>query len=171
MQRPVSVTLFGILNFVFAAFGVVGLIASFALFSVPTDSANSVIKLMHEGPAYATWLKICIPLGLLGCAALLATGIGLLGLKPWARNLTMAYAIYAIIFCLTAMTVNLLLMAQPMFESVPRQQELEAAAAIAGPISGTLGSFLWLVYPVLLLAFMLRPKVAAAFRPPLPPQL
>lgn len=166
MQRPASVTVFGILNFVFAAFGAIGLIASFALLSVPINSDQSVVKLMYEGQAYATWLKICIPLGLMSCIVLLAGGIGLLWLKPWARTLSIAYAIYAIAFVVFGMWINLDLMAQPMFQQVSHTQGLEAAGAIGGPISGTIGGIFWVIYPIVLLVFMLRPKVAAAFRPP-----
>jgi len=168
MQRPPSVTLFGILNFVFAAFGVIGLITSFALFSLPADSSDSVIKLMHQSSGYAVWLKSCIPLGVLSCSALLAAGIGLLRLKSWARILSIVYAIYAIAFCLAALLINLIFMVQPMFQQVRPQQQLVAAVAIGGPISGTLGELLWPIYPILLLVFMLRPKVAAAFRPATP---
>ena len=106
MQRPTSVTVFGILNIVFGLFGVFGLIASIALFFMPAGSNNPVVRIMHENPAYSAWLKICIPLGLLSCAALLAAGIGLLCLKSWARTLSIAYAIYAILFGLLGTAVN-----------------------------------------------------------------
>jgi len=170
MQRPTSVTLFGILNFVFAAFGVIGLIGSLALFNLAANSNNSVFKLMHAGPSYVAWLKICIPLGLLSCAALLAAGIGLLRLEHWARLLSVAYAVYAIVFVLAGMGVNLFWMIQPMFKQAPRRAELAAAIAIGGPLSGTVGGLFWVLYPILLLVFMLRPKVVAAFGPSVPPQ-
>ena len=70
MQRPVAVTVFGILNMVFAVFGFIGLVASIAMFFLPVGTNNPVIKLIHESPAYATWLKVCIPLGILSSAAL-----------------------------------------------------------------------------------------------------
>ena len=170
MQRPASITAFGILNLVFAAFGVAGLMASFALFSIPDDPNNPVVKLLHYSAAYAVWLKFCILLGLLSCVVLVAAGAGLLGLKPWGRTLSMAYAILTIVFSLMAMGINLFLMIQPLFEQAPPNQELAVAGAIGGPMSGTIGGCFGPVYPILLLAFMLRPKVAAAFRPPPPPQ-
>jgi len=170
MQRPASITAFGILNLVFAAFGVVGLMASFALFSVPVDPNNPVIKLLHQNASYAVWLKFCILLGLISCVILVAAGAGLLGLKPWGRTLSMAYAILTIVFSLMAMGINLFLMIQPLFEQALPNQELAVAGAIGGPMSGTIGGCFGPVYPILLLAFMLRPKVAAAFRPPPPPQ-
>lgn len=171
MQRPASVTIFGILNFVFALLGVIGLIASFALFSVPADSKDSVIKLINQGPAYAAWLKICIPLGVLSSAALLAAGVGLLSLRPWARPLSIACAIFIIVFTGAGMVVNLLLMVQPFFLQVGHRQELEAAIAIGGPLSGTLGGIFWVVYPIVLLVFMLSPKVAGVFHPSVQPKL
>jgi hypothetical protein len=170
MQRPTSVTVFGILNIVFAVFGVFGLIASIALFFVPAGSNNPVIKIMHENPAYASWLKICIPLGLLSCAALLAAGIGLLCLKSWARRLSIAYAIYAIVFGILGTVVNFMFLTRPMIEQAQQQHGPEAAGAIGGVIGGTIGGCFSLIYPVLLLIFMLRPKVVAAFQPPRPPQ-
>jgi hypothetical protein len=171
MQRPTSVTVFGILNIVFAAFGLFGLIASIALFFLPADSNNPVIKLIHESPGYAMWLKICIPLGVLSCSALLAAGIGLLYLKSWARILSIIYAIYAIVFGITGMVVNFIFMVQPMLEQARQEQGPEAAAATGGAIGGTIGGCFGLIYPILLLIFMTRPKVAAAFRPPAPPQM
>lgn len=154
------------MNFAFAALVVVGLIASFALFSLPSDSSESVIKLMHQGSGYAAWLKICIPLGLLSCATWLASGFGLLFLKPWARPLSIFCAIYAMVFCVASLLVNLALMVQPFDLQVLPQQQLVAAVAIGGPISGTLGELFWPIYPILLLGVMLSPKMAATFRPP-----
>jgi hypothetical protein len=170
MQRPASVNIFGVLNFVFAAFAVIGLMASVTLFSLPGDPSDPVIKLLHENASYAVWLKICIPLGVLSCAALLAAGVGLLSFKPWGRTLSIAYAIYAIVFVVVGMGVNLILMIQPLSEPAPRRAELAAAGAIGGPLSGTVGGLFWVVYPILMLVLMLRPKMAAAFRLPAPPQ-
>jgi tellurite resistance protein TehA-like permease len=170
MQRPTSVTVFGILNIVFAAIGVFGLIASIALFFLPANLNNPVIKIMHENPAYATWLKVCIPLGLLSCAALLAAGIGLLRLKSWARTLSIAYAIYAIVFGILGTVVNFFFIVRPILEQARQQHGPEAAGAIGGAIGGSIGGCLGLIYPVLLLIFMLRPTVVAAFRPSAPPQ-
>ncbi len=170
MQRPTSVTVFGIMNFVFAGFGVIGLIASIALFTLSADSNNSLIKLIQAGPGYVVWLKICIPLGLLSCAVLLVDGIGLLWLKPWARGLAIAYAIYAIVFTVVGLWINLTLMIQAMSEQIRPREELAVAGAIGGPVSGTVGVLFWLIYPIVLLVFMFLPNVMAAFRPTIPPQ-
>jgi hypothetical protein len=83
MQRPTAVTVFGILNIVFAALGIIGVIGSVMLFAaVSADSKNSVIQIIHDNAAYAAWMKISVALGLPVSAALLAAGIGLLQLRP-----------------------------------------------------------------------------------------
>lgn len=165
MQRPTSVTVFGILNMVFAAFGFIGTLASLALFLMPGNSSNPVLKIMEDSPAYAAWIKLSIPLGLLTCGALLAAGIGLMFLKPWARKLSIGYAIYALVFGLIGMVVNFLFLVRPMLEQAREQQGAEAAGAIGGAIGGSIGSCFGLIYPILLLVFMFRPNVVAAFRP------
>jgi hypothetical protein len=166
MQRPTSVTVFGILNIVFAVFGVFGLIFSMALFHLPADSDNPVVKLIHENATYAAWLKAGILLGVPSCLALLVAGVGLLCLKSWARILSIAYAIYAIVFGILGTVVNFIFMVLPMIDQARQQQGPEAAAAVGGAVGGTLGGCFGLIYPVLLLIFMTRPKVVAAFRPP-----
>ena len=93
MNRPTSVTVFGILNILKAGFGIFLAITSIALFLAPADSNNPFIKMLHENYAFAAWMKLCIPLGLLSCAVLLVAGIGLLCLKSWAGTLSIAYAI------------------------------------------------------------------------------
>ncbi|HLX94705.1 MAG TPA: hypothetical protein VKU37_03085 [Verrucomicrobiae bacterium] len=157
------------MNFVFAGFGVVGLMASIALFTLSADSNNSLMKLIQAGPGYVVWLKICIPLGLLNCAALLVDGIGLLRLKPWARGLAIGYAIYAIVFTVLGLWINLTLMIQAMSEPIRPREELAVAGTIGGPVSGTVGALFWLIYPIVLLVFMFLPKVMATFRPSIPP--
>ena len=171
MQRPASVTVFGILNIVFAVLGVFGLVATLVLFQLPATTNNPVVKIIHNTPAYAAWLKLSIPLGLLSCTALLAAGIGLLRLKSWARTLSIAYAIYAVVFGILAMVVNFIFLFRPMLDQARQQTGPEAAGAIGGAIGGSIGGCFGLIYPVLLLIFMLRPTIVAAFRPPAPPQV
>ena len=170
MQRPTSVTVFGILNIVFAALAILGLIGSIALFFVPAAN-NPVIKIIHENPFYAAWLKISILLGLLSCSALLAAGIGLLRLKSWARTLSIVYAIYAIVFGILGTVVNFIFLVEPMLKEAQHQQGPEAASALGGAIGGSFGGCLGMIYPVLLLFFMTRPAVVAAFQPTAPPRM
>jgi len=162
LQKTTSVTLFGVLNIVFAALGIVGVISSVMLFLVAGDaSKNPVIQIIHDNPAYGLWMKISIPLGLLSAGALLAAGIGLLKLQTWARMLSIVYAIYAIITVLVGSVVNYFFLMRPLLEQAQGKSGPEVGAAIGGAIGGTVGSCFGLIYPIVLLIFMLRAKPAA----------
>jgi hypothetical protein len=166
MNRPTSVTVFGILNIVFAVFGVLATLGSVALFLPQmTNGSNPVIKLIHENATYATWLKLSIGLGLLVSVALLAAGIGLLQLKPWARIFSIGYAVYSLVMIPASMLVNFFLLTRPLLAQAHQQHGPEAAGAIGAAIGGLFGSCFGLIYPVLLLIFMLRANVKAAFIP------
>ena len=171
MERPGSVTAFGILNIVFAVFGFFGLLGTMALFSITGTSNNPVVKIVREIPAYAAWLKLTIPLGLLTCGVLLAAGIGLLRLENWGRKLSIGYAIYAIVFSILGLVMNFIFLFGPLLEEASKKHGPEAAGAIGGAVGGSVGGFFGLIYPILLLVFMMRPKVVAAFNPPSPPPL
>ena len=171
MQRPTSVIVFGILNIVFAVFGVIGLAISLAMFSLSADSNNPVVKLINENPTYAAWMKFSILLSVPGLLALLTAGIGLLCMKSWARILSIIYAIYAIVAGIAGMVANFIFMIRPMLEQAQQQQGSEAAAAVGGAIGGTIGGCFGLIYPVLLLIFMIRQKVVAAFHPTIAPPI
>ena len=166
MQRPTSVTVFGILNLVFAGFGVFGVLISLFLFFAPSSLDNPVIRLIHNNPGYATYLKTSIVIGFGACLGLLAAGIGLLMLKPWGRTVSIVYAIFTILQTIVGIVLNYLLMLRPLLEEAQHKSGPEAAGAIGGAIGGTVGGCAGLIYPVLLLIFMLRPNVVAAFRPP-----
>ncbi len=173
-QRPTSINVFGILNLVFAGWGIFGLLGSAVLLFATSDSNNPVIKIMHDNPGYATWLKITFVLGIPGCVVLAASGIGLLLLKPWARVLSIIYAVYAIVLGLAGTVINVIFLVLPLLRQAQGQTGPEAAGAIGGAIGGSLGGCIGLIYPVLLLIFMTRPKVVAAFQagtPSAPPPL
>jgi hypothetical protein len=165
MQKPASVTVFGILNIVFAVFGIIGMFASVFLLFPQANANNPVIQIIHDSPAYAAWLKLSIALGAVVCVVLLAAGIGLLRLRPWARMASIIYAIYAILMGLVGMVVNYYFLVQPMLAQAQQKQGAEAAGAIGGAIGGCIGGCFGLIYPILLLIFMTRANVVAAFRP------
>jgi hypothetical protein len=164
MERPKSVTVFGILNIVFAGLGLCGTAYSVILFMPSAAAANNpVVQIIQSSPAYAAWLKISVALGLVTVAALLAAGIGLLNLKPWGRTLSIIYGIFAIIMTLVNEVINYFLLVQPMLQKAQSEQGPEAAAAIGGAIGGLFGGCIGMIYPILLLIYMTRPHVIAAF--------
>jgi hypothetical protein len=173
MQRPTSVTVLGVLNIVFGIFGFLAIIVSaISLFAVSSDSTNNpVLQIMRNSPGYAAWMKISIPLGVLVSCVSITAGIGLLKLKSWGRSLSIGYGIYSIVACLLGTVLSYLFIMRPLLEQASQKQGPEAAALIGGAVGGTVGSCFGMVYPILLLIFMFRPNVVAAFRPPAEPGL
>ena len=171
MQRPASVTVFGVLNIVFGALGFVAIIFSAIMLMVlPAGStANNVLEIMRNSPGYAMWMKMAIPLGILAAGVSIAAGIGLLKLKGWGRTLSIGYGIYSIVAGIVGVMLNFVFIVHPLMQQASQKSGPEAAAMIGGMIGGTIGGCFGMIYPVLLLIFMFRPKVVAAFRPPAGP--
>jgi hypothetical protein len=167
MQRPVSVTVFGVLNIVLGALGLFGMIFTIILLVLPLPTTNNpALEIMRNSPGYAALMKIMIPLGFLACGVSVAAGIGLLKLKNWGRTLSIGYAIYSIVAGLFGSMFNYIFLMRPLMEQASQKSGPEAAGLIGVAVGGIFGSCFGMIFPVLLLIFMFRPKVVAAFRPP-----
>ncbi|MGD1084797.1 MAG: hypothetical protein ABSA47_08635 [Verrucomicrobiota bacterium] len=172
-ERPVSVTIFGILNIGFGALGLLSLgmqnaEESFAAKS-PLPWLNRVLGLlsdMYHDPTYVLWRDISVPLRALAGVALLAAGIGLLRRKNWARLASIGYGVYAILFVLANLLVMVLVLGGPVRESLRNDPAL---LVILGGVLLVAGLLISLAYPALLIFFMTRPKILPAFAPPAPP--
>jgi hypothetical protein len=166
MQRPTAVTVFGILNILFAVLGVISIFASMAMlrFVDASQQKNPVIEALHNNAIYAAWFKLMIPLGMVSSVVLLAAGVGLLLLKNWARITSIIYAIYSIIVCLAGVAMNFVFLLMPLLNQ-SNHGTVEVAAEIGAAIGTVIGGVFGLVYPILVLVFMTRPKIVAAFQP------
>jgi hypothetical protein len=169
MQRPTAVSIFGYLNIVFAVFALFGAFGAFSLQLAGDDSKNPIVKLMHENQAYATWVKCTIPMDLLSFAFLLTAGIGLLRLSEWARKLSIAYGIYAILMDIAVAAANFVFLRPMLAQTSFTDGAYTAPAATAAVIGAIMGGVFGLIYPVVLIVFMMRREIAAAFRPPAEP--
>ena len=163
-NRPTSVTVFGILNIVWGALGLCGPSALLITLRVRTMMENPVMTVMTDDPLLYGWLIGSQILGLIAAIVLVAAGIGLLGLKPWARTASIVYAIYAIVGVALGTIINLTVVFPRVAELVQQAPAPRGAGMMGGMVGGTCGGVVWLAYPILLLIFMTRPKVVAAFR-------
>lgn len=169
MNRPTSVTVFGVLNLVFAALGLLSALMGLVMFAAAAvNSSNPISQVIHDNPTFALWMKVCTALNLVVSAVLLAAGIGLLQLKSWARKVSIGYAIYSMIMLVVGTVVNYFFVFMPLLEKAHLEQGPEAAASIGAMVGAMVGSCFGIIYPILLLIFMFRPKVVAAFGPPAP---
>ena len=169
MQRPTSVTVFGILNLVFGAlglcgvgFGVFGLVIMANLLEgeMPPNPQFDML----QNPAYQAYTYVVLGLNLIAAIVLAIAGIGLLKLKSWGRSLSIGYGAYAIIMQLVGLAVAFLFVVKPMMDAAEQGNDPQAQGQmIGGAVGAVFGGCFGLVYPVLLLIFMFRPNVKAAF--------
>jgi hypothetical protein len=167
-ERPVSVTIFGILNIGFGAFALLGLLSQGAMDSFATQSSNpsfssvlAVLDEMNKNPNYLLWKHISTPLAAVGAVALLASGIGLMMLKNWGRITSIVYGICKIIFDLTNVIVLYLVLGDTIMKAF---QKLPSIVLPLVACFAVVGILLSLTYPALLLFFLTRPKCVAAFQ-------
>jgi hypothetical protein len=174
-ERPVSVTIFGILNIGFGLLGVAGLFLStlFEGFTAPAAGASSnslfgtwtgLWNAISSDAAYVGWHRITVPLDAACTLALVAAGVGLLLLKNWARLLSLGCAIYEILVAFLDCAV--------MFVAARRVPAVSPQAGQSAYLAIAVGSVILcvfaLAYPILLLYFLTRPKAVQAFRPASP---
>ncbi|MHC5033917.1 MAG: hypothetical protein ACYTFZ_02625 [Planctomycetota bacterium] len=166
MNRPTSVTVFGVLNVVFSILALLGILMA-ALFvavgSAPGRFGGSAVAAMQSHPVLRVWAIVSLPLGLVAAIVLFAAGIGLLLLKPWARVASIGYGIYAIIMAITGVVLNVTI-AVPLMARTPASGPGGEVAAMAGTIGAVIGGIISLIYPTLLIVFMTRRTVIDAFR-------
>jgi hypothetical protein len=150
-QRPLSVTIFGILNIGFGGLGLLVLLISLFIVAKGNMADNPLFKQMNQSAQAAEWTKISTPLNGAGALAAMTAGAGLLLLQNWGRILSIIYAIFSIV--LTAISCAVVV--------------LGGGTAIV-MVASILVSLFGLVYPILLIYFMTRQRVIAACMP-IPP--
>lgn len=169
--RPTAVTVFGILNLVFAGMGLFGLCCGIiplltmnSIQAMPNQPPNPVLELMKENQAYFVFIVVTMVLGLVATLVLACGGYGLLKMRPWGRHLSIVYAVYTILAGIVGLIANWFWLFTPLMEQARQASGPEQAGAIGGLVGGVCGGGIGLIYPVLLLIFMTRPNVVQAFR-------
>ena len=170
MQRPTSVTVFGILNLVFAALGLCGVAFGVMGLAVMANIPEGIDRPPNpqldalQNPAYLAYSYASIGLGFLATIVLAIAGIGLLKLKSWGRSLSLGYAAYAIVMNIVGFVVSYIFIIQPAVALAEQGNDPQAQGQMIGTIvGGAVGGCLGLIYPFLLAFFMFRPNVKAAF--------
>jgi hypothetical protein len=193
-NRPGVVTALGVLNIVFGVLWLLLFIcagAGFAFFSAmmnqaakqgqPAPNILRMYELINqEVPSYYTVVAISSVTNIVLTFVLLISGVGLLRMRPWARQACIIYAVVNILAMLgyTAYSVatvegqqrgtmkwqeelrqQLAAQQRPGAPPVPPPTQPNTAVTIATSLIGLL--FL-VVYSVILLSFMLSSKVKAA---------
>lgn len=166
--RPTSVTVLAIIGIVLASLGLlssicggVALIMSSSMDLASEMSAPEVA--MQESTLWTGYSIFSYVAGLAMAALLMYGSIGSLSLKPGARKAMLLYAKLAIAFAILGIIMTLVILlpiARPHFSS---SDPAEVAGAWGGVIGGLLGALLGVIYPIFVLIFFRKPRVAAAF--------
>jgi hypothetical protein len=189
-EKPASITVIAILQFVFGGFGIIGGICGGVMMAAGGQNMNffsgggapgqnqahmeqlqkEMEAAMTETPAYQVVqiTELTVELGL--SLAMIASGIGLLQLRPWGRQLAIIYVVvsigskilnsaYVLIFTIPAFNSFL----QTHSPNGPEEQMIFTMMRmiVYFPI---LYYLVCMIYPIIVFIIMFRPAVVAAFR-------
>ncbi len=139
-----------ILNMVFGGLGL--LCTPINFISIPVAA-----RTLGYSPLMKGYLIFSSVWGLIAAAILLASGIGLWKLKPWARKLSVWYSVVALVLGVAGIVVII-----SAFGDLGGGNEMERAQKVGGIVGGVIGGLVGLVYNVLLIVFLSKPKAKQA---------
>ena len=165
-QRPKSITVSSILNFVFGGLGIIfaltGIVNSSSMMSNPLNAmANNLPPEVAQMAGTYGVLIGFLSLAVGGVA--IVSGIGLMQMARWGRGWTFGYAIAGIANCIIAFLIMLLITAATLAKIHPNNGA-DPNKAFSIVIAGA--AFVGLAkctYPVVLLFFLRSPKWKEAF--------
>jgi hypothetical protein len=171
-KRPTSVTVIAVLAIVFGSLGVLGTLCSLPQWMGVSIGPNRVMDEMRKDSVFVTYTIVSMLIGLALAVMELWGGIGALSLKAPARRVLVRFAIadivvsvLGLIYGLATMGRNLELMAR-VVQSTPGTAAAKAQMQQIMQLSfygGMIGSVVTLIWPVLVLIYMNKPHVKAAF--------
>lgn len=154
--RPTSVTVLATLNIVFGITAILFIIGG--LFLPESDSEFKLPEAMESFSFFSSIVNILTSL------VLLASGIGLLYLKNWARLASLVYGWFKIIWTVV-MIIFIALMMQH-FQGIEGNGPGEIPPAMSFVIGGMCATLcigpIFLAYPIILIIFMRKPHVVQA---------
>jgi len=149
--KPGSIKVFGILNVVFGAIGLIcggfGFLTLVVMQSSSdmSDAIQSAMSAQYSG-GYMTAV-----IGLLLNIFLLTCGIGLLKERNWGRTWSLGYAVLGIIHAVVG-AIGAVIFAQA------------GPAAIGAGFGAIIGTAIGVIYPICILIFLTRPNVVEALK-------
>ena len=128
----------------------------------------------QELPANRAITYASLAVSLLLDVLLLAGGTGLLSMQPWARTVSLVYAVLSIltkVFTLVNLAFTWPVMDKFIQQEAAKDPNLGPLTSMMPAILGVTAVFtlLLMIYPVVVLVILLRPRIAAAFREEAPP--
>ncbi|HXS69755.1 MAG TPA: DUF4339 domain-containing protein [Candidatus Polarisedimenticolia bacterium] len=146
-KPPGTIKVFGILNIVFG--GLALLCSPFSFVAIAMSS-----KQMGYSSFMMNWIIFSVIITIIGGAILLASGVGLLKMKEWARKLAVYYAVFA---CIMPIISALVTFTHPV--AAGPNPEFQKMAQSIGAVVGIV--IAW-TYNGLLIYFLTKPAVKEA---------
>jgi uncharacterized protein YneF (UPF0154 family) len=176
-RRPTVVTVLAILAIIFGSLGVLGGMCNIPQYLGVRLMPNPILDAMQKDPVIFSFLLGSLVINLILSIILLVTGIGALSLKPSSRVWMIRYAVIHIVVTALSLLVGLTFIHarnQALIEKT-----LAANPALNTPQMKTVMQYstsggycfavVFLIWPLLILYYMSRPHVKAAFDPAFPP--
>jgi hypothetical protein len=159
-RRPTAATAFGVLHLLFGVTSICyyGLIGALQLISRISD-----LELAEDSLQYPVLNPMGMFLGLAASAVLIAAGVGLLRLRSYGRTLSLGYGIYAIVVNVFDVLYSVVFVLPTFLEIANASSGWPAGAGVV-LIGAIVGTGMRLAYAGLLLHFMFRPNIVAAFK-------
>jgi hypothetical protein len=180
MKRPTSILVIAILHFVFGScgglcnlLGLVGAAASFGKLGAGANPKQAEMqkdierRMDEKAPGNKAVQAAGNVMGLIYALMLIAAGIGLLSMQPWARVLSIVYGFLATLTTLASLVYQIIFIIPMVREVLPNDPNIppEFAQAMTSfiYIGVGVGACIGLGYPITVLIIMLLPGTAAAF--------
>ena len=154
--KPASIKVFGILNIVFGAMGLIcgGTIGIFLIWATQSPEISNEFnrELSNQyAEGYITFLLITSCFGAILSLILIVCGVGLLRVRNWGRTGSVVYAAIQILYTLANTGLSLSLM----------KDDKTFIFSAGGAMCGLLFS---MIYPICILFFLTRPSVVEALK-------
>jgi hypothetical protein len=161
------VTVLAIIGIIWGALMLLGsLINAVQLAGVSFGPENPIAKAMHDDRTLLTWSIIGVPVALTQGILLLFGSIQSLSLKRLGRSFLIAFAWFAIVFTILSAIISATVV-MPRMNQIVQNSNLDALTKSMFSVGKTIGlvfSFVWLIFPALILYYMSRPHVKEAFQ-------
>jgi hypothetical protein len=134
------------------------------------ESEKEVDRVLESGPAYHVIDRGTDVLNLAICLAMVASGFGLLGMKPWGRKLAIVAAALDIVVGLIVVSYALAFTVPAVYEFVESRppanidEQIDLSVMKFRAIGPILPEVVFMIYPVIVLLVMMRSSVSVAFR-------
>ncbi len=158
MQRPTAVTVFGVLNILYALFAMGSTVLGLASLKLLKNYVPEAAQQAELTTANIVGMVISMIIAV----GLLVDGIGLMAMRRWARKL--AVWIGGALICQGI--VGIAMMPSQMQAASQRQGAMGQEFLAVSMVVGVFVTLVMMTYPILMMIFLTRRPVVEAFAPP-----